>query len=221
VLARQATAVDLLSGGRLIFGIGAGWNENEHQVFDVPFMTVKERIDRLEEGVAIIKKTWQVSSPKPPRGGTIPILMGGVGEKRHLPLVAREAAEWNYTRLDHDEYRHKRQVIDEACSEIGRDPSTIRYSVMASYVIGRDRDELRERAVKLAGVLPRLKRDSPDEILDVARRSAFVGTPAEVVEQIRAYAALGVDLFMLQHFLLDDTDALELLASDVMPALAA
>ena len=221
VLAKQATAVDLLSGGRLIFGIGAGWNENEHQVFDVPFMTVKERIDRLVEGVDIIKKTWQASEPKPPRGGTIPILMGGVGEKRHLPLVAREAAEWNYTRLDHDEYRHKRQVIAESCREIGRDPSTIRYSVMASYIIGRDRDELRTRAVKMAEVLPRLKRDSPDEILEAARRGAFVGTPAEVVEQIRSYAALDVDLFMLQHFLLDDTDALELLASDVMPALAA
>ena len=221
ILARKATAVDLLSGGRLIFGVGAGWNENEHQVFEVPFLTTKERMDRLEEGVRIIRKTWQTSSPKPPRGGAIPILMGGVGEKRHLPLVAREAAEWNYTRLDHDEYRHKRQVIAESCRAIGRDPSTIRYSVMANYIVGRDRNELRRRAVQMAGVLPRLKRDSPDEILEEARKSAFVGTPAEVVEQIRSFAALDVELFMLQHFLLDDRDALELLAAEVMPALAA
>ncbi|HEV2217898.1 MAG TPA: LLM class flavin-dependent oxidoreductase [Candidatus Dormibacteraeota bacterium] len=220
VLARQAAAVDLLSGGRLIFGIGAGWNENEHQVLEVPFLTTKERMDRLEDGVRIIKKTWQVSSPKPARGGTIPILMGGVGEKRALPLVAREAAEWNYTRLDHDEYRLKRQVIAESCRDIGRDPSTIRYSVMANYIVGRDRDDLRHRAVQMAEVLPRLRRDSPDEILDVARKSAFVGTPAELVEQIRSYAALGVDLFMLQHFLLDDRDALELLSEEVMPAIA-
>jgi alkanesulfonate monooxygenase SsuD/methylene tetrahydromethanopterin reductase-like flavin-dependent oxidoreductase (luciferase family) len=221
VLAKQATAVDLLSGGRLIFGIGAGWNENEHQVFEVPFMTVKERIDRLEDGVRIIKKTWQASNPKPPRGGAIPILMGGVGEKRHLPLVAREAAEWNYTSLDHDEYRHKRQVIAEACRDIGRDPSTIRYSVMASYIIGRDRDDLHRRALQMAEVRPRLKRDTPDEILEAARQHGFVGTPGEVVEQIRSFAALDVDLFMLQHFLLDDADGLELLASEVMPALAA
>lgn len=220
ILARQATAVDLLSGGRLIFGIGAGWNENEHQVFEVPFLTTKERMDRLEEGVRIIKTTWQVSNPKPARGGVIPILMGGVGEKRALPLVAREAAEWNYTRLDHDEYRHKRQVIAESCREIGRDPSTIRYSVMATFIVGRDRDELRHRAVQMAEVLPRLKRDSPDEILEVARKGAFVGTPAEVVEQIRSFAALDVDLFVLQHFLLDDRDALELLAKDVLPAIA-
>src|SRR5438094_8990849 len=142
------------------------------------------------DGVHIIKKTWQDPSQRPPRGATIPILMGGVGEKRHLPLVAREADEWDYTRLDHDEYRHKRQVIAESCREIGSDPSTIRYSVMANYIVGRDLDELRQRAVQMAEVLPRLKRDSPDEILDVARKSAFVGTPAAVAEQIRSFAAL-------------------------------
>ena len=220
VLAKQATAVDLLSGGRLIFGIGAGWNENEHQVFDVPFMTVKERMDRFIEAVAITRKTWQISNPKPPRNGSIPILMGGVGEKRALPLVAREADEWNYTRIDHEEYRQKRAIISESCKEIGRDPSSIRYSVMANFLVGRDRDELRERAMKLAEVLPRLKRDSPDEIIEAAKRGAFVGTPEEVASQIRDYATLGVELFMLQHFLLDDTDHLELLAAEVMPALS-
>jgi len=220
VLARQATSVDVLSGGRLIFGIGAGWNEHEHEVFGVPFMTVGQRISRLEEGVATIRKAWKVSHPQPVRDGEIPILMGGVGEKRHLPLVAREASEWNYTRMDKDEYRHKRKVIDDSCREIGRDPSSLRYSVMANYLIGRDRSDLRERAVKMAAVVPRLKGANPDEILQTARDSAFVGTPDEVAEQIRDYGKLGVELFMLQHFLLDDRDALELLAKEVMPAVA-
>ena len=220
VLAKQATAVDILSGGRLIFGIGAGWNENEHQVFDIPFMTVGERMTRLEEGVRVIRKTWEVSNPKPPRDGAIPILMGGVGEKRHLPLVAREAAEWNFTGFDQDEYRHKRQVIAESCRDIGRDPSSIRYSVMSSYIVGRDRHELRQRAVQMAEMRPRLKRDSPDEILEAAGKSGFVGTPEQVAGQIREFAKLGVELFMLQHFLLDDTDGLELLAKEVLPALS-
>src|SRR6266704_2927528 len=220
VVARQATAVDVLSGGRLIFGIGAGWNENEHQVFEVPFLTTKERMDRLEEGVRIVKETWQASSPKPPRGGTIPILMGGVGEKRHLPLVAREADEWNYTRLDQDEYRHKRDVINEACKEIDRDPKTIRYSLMSNYLIGRDRDDLRERAVRMSEVLPRLEKESRDDMIRAARGSAFVGTPEEIAGQIREYAKLGIELFMLQHFLLDDRDALEMLAKEVIPAVA-
>jgi len=219
MLARQAAAVDVLSGGRLIFGIGAGWNEREHEMFGIPFLTVKERMDLLESGVARIRDTWTRSNPKPVQN-PIPILMGGVGEKRHLPLVAREAAEWNYTRMNHEEYRHKRDVINQSCHDIGRDPASIRYSVMTTYIIGRDRSELRERAVKLRDVLPHLKGLDADQALARVRQTAFVGTPEEMAEQIRGYAALGVDLFMLQHFLLDDRDALRLLAEEVMPAVA-
>ncbi len=220
VLARRATAVDLLSGGRLIFGVGAGWNENEHTVFHVPFLDVKGRMDRFEDGVRIIRDAWKSSNPRPQRDGKIPLLMGGVGEKRHLPIVAREADEWNYTRYDFEEYRHKREVLDRCCKEIGRDPSTIRYSVMTTFIVGRDRNELRERAVKMQDVLPRLRGLDPDECLKKVREGGFVGTPEEVAGQVREYARLGVELFMLQHFLLDDTDALRLLAEEVLPAVA-
>ncbi len=219
LLARQAAAVDLLSGGRLILGIGAGWNEREHEMFGIPFLTVKERMDLLEHGVARIRDTWSKSNPKPVQN-PIPLLMGGVGEKRHLPLVAREAAEWNHSRMNPDEYRQKRAVIDRCCREIGRDPSSIRYSVMTTYIIGRDRSELRERALKLRDVLPHLKGLDADQALARVRQTAFVGTPDEIAEQIRDYASLGVDLFMLQHFLLDDRDALQLLATEVIPAVA-
>jgi len=92
--------------------------------------------------------------------------------------------------------------------------------VMANYLIGRDAADLRERAMKMAEVLPRMKKDSADDIVQAARQSAFVGTPEEVAGQIREYAKLGVDLFMLQHFLLDDRDALELLSKEVVPAVA-
>ena len=220
VLARRATAVDLLSGGRLIFGVGAGWNEREHEMFHVPFLNLKGRMDRLEQGVAVIRETWQRSLPRPPRDGRIPILMGGVGEKRHLPLVAREADEWNYTRFDFDEYRYKREVLDRCCKDAGRDPASLRYSVMTTFIIGRDQDELRERGLKLQLVLPRLAGLDADAILKKTRESAFVGTPEEIAGQVREYARLGVELFMLQHFLLDDSDALELLAKEVMPAIA-
>ena len=220
VLGRRAAAVDLLSGGRLILGVGAGWNEHEHQLFHVPFFDVKGRMDRFEEGVKLIREAWAISNPKPPRGGKVPILMGGVGEKRALPLVAREADEWNHSRLDAEEYRHKRKVLARCCQEIGRDPASLKYSVMTTYIVGRDRDELRERALKMQQVLPRLKGLGADEILKKVRESAFVGTPEEVAGQMRDYARLGVDLFMLQHFLLDDSDELELLAKEVMPAVA-
>ena len=219
ILARKAAAVDLLSQGRLILGVGAGWNEHEHLMFGIPFLTLKGRMDLFEQGVASIRDTWVKSNPKPAQN-PMPLLMGGVGEKRALPLVAREAAEWNYTRLNHEEYQQKRRVLDAACKEIGRDPASIRYSVMGSYIIGRDRDELRHRALEIAKVVPRLKRDSADETLKAARASAFVGTPEEIAEQIREFAALGVDLFMLQHFLLDDADGMKLLAEEVLPAVA-
>ncbi len=220
VLGRRAAAVDQLSGGRLILGVGAGWNEREHEMFHVPFYDVKGRMDRLEQGVKIIRETWTKSRPQPPREGNVPLLMGGVGEKRHLPLVAREADEWNYTRFDFEAYRHKRDVIDRCCKEIGRDPASLRYSVMTTYIVGSDQDDLRERAVNMQKVLPRLQGLDPDGVLRKVRESAFVGTPEEVAGQIREYAKLGVDLFMLQHFLLDDADELELLAKEVIPAVA-
>jgi alkanesulfonate monooxygenase SsuD/methylene tetrahydromethanopterin reductase-like flavin-dependent oxidoreductase (luciferase family) len=219
VLARQAAAVDVSSGGRLILGVGAGWNEREHEMFGIPFLTVKERMDLLENGVARIRDTWQKSNPKPVRN-TIPLLMGGRGEKRALPMIAREASEWNLSHMDAEEYQQKRRVLEESCRAIGRDPSTIRHSTMATYIIGRDRDDLRERTAKMREFLPSLHGLDIDGAMSAIRKRGLVGTPDEIVDQIRSYAALGVDLFMLQHFLLDDRDALRLLAEEVIPAVA-
>ena len=219
ILARKAAAVDLLSGGRLILGVGAGWNEREHEMFGVPFFTVKERMDLLENGIVRIRDTWKKSNPKPAQN-PIPLLMGGRGEKRALPMIAREASEWNLSHMDAAEYQQKRGVLEENCRAIGRDPATIRHSVMATYIIGRDHDDLRERAAKLRDFLPSLRKLDIDGAMSEVRKRGLVGTPEEIVEQVRSYAALGVDLFMLQHFLLDDRDALQLLASDVIPAVA-
>ena len=218
-LARKAAAVDLLSNGRLILGVGAGWNEHEHEVFGVPFFTMKERMDLLESGVARIRDTWKKSNPKAAQI-PIPLLMGGRGEKRALPMIAREASEWNLSHMDAAEYQQKRVVLEENCRAIGRDPSTIRHSTMATYIIGRNRDDLHERAARLRDFLPSLRKLDIDEVLGEVSKRGLVGTADEIVDQIRSYAALGVDLFMLQHFLLDDYDALKLLASDVIPAVA-
>ena len=220
VLARIAAAVDVLSGGRLILGVGAGWYEQEHVENGLPFLTLKERMDLLESGITTIRATWKAVNPQPPRGDTIPLLMGGRGEKRAMPMMAREAAEWNVGFDGPDKYRHQSQVFDECCRAIGRDPSSVRRSVMTSYLIGRDRGELRERAGKIGEVVPRYKGVEPDEVLKTAAQSWLVGTPEQIAEQIREKAALGIDLFMLQHFLLDDSDALQLLAAEVIPAVA-
>jgi alkanesulfonate monooxygenase SsuD/methylene tetrahydromethanopterin reductase-like flavin-dependent oxidoreductase (luciferase family) len=91
---------------------------------------------------------------------------------------------------------------------------------MVGFIVGRNRRELRERALKAREIVPRIQSTDADQILEEQRAKWFVGTPEEIVEQLRRHVALGVQLFMLQHFLLDDRDALELLAREVIPAIA-
>src|ERR1700694_250876 len=171
------------------------------------------------EGIATMRDIWTKTTPKPARN-PIRLLLGGKGVKRTLPLVAREAAEWNLSRLDPEMFRQRRELLEQLCRDIGRDPATIKRSIMTTYVIGRNQDELRKRAALLSELLPNLRGKNPDEVLATVRPSAFVGTPDEIAGQMREHAKLGVDLFMLQHFLLDDSDALELLAKEVIPAVA-
>ncbi|HKV88385.1 MAG TPA: LLM class flavin-dependent oxidoreductase [Candidatus Dormibacteraeota bacterium] len=219
VLAKMAAAVDSLSGGRVLLGVGAGWNVNEHEVFGIPFYTERERFERLDAGIQTMREIWNTTNPKPARN-PIPLLIGGKGTKRTLPLVARQAAEWNLSRLDADLFREGRGVLDGLCREIGRDPSTIRKSVLCGYLIGRTEAEVRDRAAQMREVIPQLRPLTPDQVVEDRRARWFVGTPGRIAENMREHARLGVDLFMLQHFLLDDSDALELLAKEVVPAVA-
>lgn len=212
VLGRMARAVDELSGGRLLLGVGAGWNEAEHRAFGIPLPGWRERFDNLERGIELIERTFG--------DRRIPLLIGGGGERRTLPLAARKAAEWNFATADPEAYRAKSALLDERCREIGRDPSEIRRSLMSGFIIGRDPSELRERARQVAEIVPRFGDMGPDDILAALRERWFVGTPDEIVERMRRFGEAGVELFMLQHFLLDDGDALRLLAETVAVAVA-
>jgi alkanesulfonate monooxygenase SsuD/methylene tetrahydromethanopterin reductase-like flavin-dependent oxidoreductase (luciferase family) len=215
VLARMALAVDELAAGRLLLGVGTGWNQLEHEAMGIPFPSLRERFDMLEAGIARIRSVAG--------GHRIPILIGGGGEKRTLAIAAREASEWNLLGHDADDYRAKSALLDERCREVGRDSSEIRRSQMAGYLIGRDEAALEARALRLAEVLPSLQGESAAAIVSWLREQTgrwFAGTPEEIVEKLRPYVAAGVDLFMFQHYLLDDMEGLELVATQVMPRLA-
>lgn len=216
VLARIAVGVDELSGGRLLLGMGAGWNEIEHEEFGVPFLDWKGRFDRLQDAVERIPGLVS----RMPGARPLRLLLGGHGVRRSLPLIARHAFEWNGP--GHvDVYREKATILDRMCGEIGRDPRDIRRSIMTGVVVGRTRDEVRERASAMRRVLPDLADADVDTALDVLRQRWPVGTPDEVAERLRPLAGEGVELFMLQHFLLDDADHLEVLSTEVAPRLAA
>lgn len=218
VLAKMAAAVDQLSEGRLILGVGAGWNVPEHEAFQVPFPSLKERLDNLEAGIRLIRRTWRENKPAPVRG-EVAILIGGSGERRTLPIAAREAAEWNVYGVDVDSYRAKVEVLAGCCEAIGRDPRSIRHSLMATYCIGRDRSDLRRRVGRLAEVVVRLRGMDADAAIEEIGRRGFAGTPEQIAAAMRRYVEAGTDLFLLQHFLLDDEDALRLLSEEVAPAL--
>jgi alkanesulfonate monooxygenase SsuD/methylene tetrahydromethanopterin reductase-like flavin-dependent oxidoreductase (luciferase family) len=220
VLARMATSVDLLSGGRLVLGVGAGWYEEEHKAFHIPFPGLKERFDLLEEGIGIIRETWEKSNPKPTRG-SIPLLIGGGGEKRTIPVAAREAAEWGLGgKPDLETYRRKVGLLAEACEAIGRNPKEIKRSFQSGYLTGRNEKEILERAAETRSVIPRFRNLEPAAVVEAARANWLVGTPAEIAEQLAPYVELGLTRWHVQHFLLDDDEGLQLLMEGTAPAIA-
>ncbi len=229
LLARMASAVDLLSNGRLVVGVGAGWNVAEHEAFGIRLPPLKERFDRFEEGIAVIRALWRggpvdvagqyyplrhaAAYPRPLQRPAPPLLIGGDGEVRLLRIVARDADEWNSHAHGPDAYRVKRAKLEEHCRAVGRDPDTIRRSWMGSIVIGRDQGEVEEKARWLQSFLNVLPGAPPARVLDdLRRRSWMVGTPEQVAAQLDAWSALGVERVMFQWYHLDDLDGLALLA---------
>ncbi len=233
---RMAAQIDLLSGGRFVMGLGAGWNEPEHKAYGIPFPPVKERFDRLEESIQVIKGLWAPGpasfegkyyqldgadcQPKPAPGRP-PILIGGAGEKRTLKLVARYADEWNSVNLAPDAYAAKVAVLEKHCEAEGRDPATIRRSMMTFAVIGPDAtslDRATDRMMSMWGARPGT---SPSEYRETLRaRGMIVGGKEDVLEALGKYAEHGLEEVQFQHFNFGDDTVPEFLAGDVSAAAA-
>lgn len=145
VLANMAATVDIISGGRLDFGIGAGWSETEHNSYGMPLYAAGERIRRLGEACEIIKRMWTETAPsfegkyyqitdaycepKPLQKPYPPFVIGGAGEKLTLRVVAQYAAIWNVLDKGVEEFQQKSAILDDHCAAIGRDPQTIQRSI--------------------------------------------------------------------------------------------
>ena len=238
ILARMAAQIDELSGGRFVAGVGAGWNVPEHTAFGIPFPPLRERMDRLDESIRVMKALWSDGPatfdgryyqlqdaecyPKPVQR-PLPVMVGGMGERRTLRIVAELADEWNSLGVTIDDYRRKSEVLADHCAAIGRDPAEIKHSQMSGFIVGKDDRGIRRhlenigRKLQSDAVVGSMTADS-DSVLDAARgRGWLVGTPSQVVEELGKREEAGISRLMLQHHANDDFEVLELLATEVLP----
>jgi len=224
VLAKLVVSADHISGGRVELGIGTGWNEAEHTAYGFPFPSMRTRMDRLAEQVEIVHRSWGKepfsfrgehyaleeldARPKPVQRPHPPLLMGGSAGPRGAALAARWADEYNVVGMSPQDAAAARGRVREACERVGRDPDTVAFSLMHPFLVGADEADRRRRAAELAEVGP------------PGAEEGLSGTPEQIAERLREYAGVGVERVMLQHLLHRDTEALELLAAEVVPALA-
>jgi F420-dependent oxidoreductase-like protein len=205
-LAKQVTALDVISKGRAIWGIGAGWFEQEHLEYGYEFGSFTDRFEKLEEGLQIIKSmfvnehttfagkwfhvTNALNVPKPVQAGGPPVLIGGSGEKKTLRMVAQYGDACNVFGGP-DQIRHLMTVLDEHCATLGRDPKEICRTRLGTLILGRTMDEAQ---AKLSARLGGAKiEDLPPELQVRVRQQFLVGDPDTVLEQISALLEAGLD----------------------------
>ena len=191
--AKMAAQIDVISGGRFTLGLGTGWQENEHRAYGIPLGTLRERSDRLEEAAAVITslftqerttfagRYYQIENAPfspPPVQQPLPLLIGGVGEKRTLRTVARYAQAWN-AQVPPDVFAEKSRILDQHCADVGRDPSEIHRTVQ-TLIAFSDRPAQVERAG--------------------ARGAVIVGTSRDMREAIERYAAAGAAEIVIPDF---------------------
>jgi len=226
-LAKMAASVDVLSGGRLDLALGAGWYEGEHAMFGVALPPPRTRLEMLDEGVQVIKALWsgqpasfagkhyrlEAAEMHPlPVQSSPTIIIGGMGEKT-LQIIAKHATEWNCYYVSLDQFRQKSHWLDEQCAAIGRDPSTLRRSLMIPFVIGTDETMVQRHIDANRDMFANL----PPTIADWHAAGFVGGSPQQLVDQLKAFEEAGIQRFMLEHNDLDDVDSLELFASHVLP----
>jgi probable F420-dependent oxidoreductase len=238
VLAKSATAVDRLSGGRLELGLGAGWYEEEFDAFGYPFASVAERFDVLEETLAYVGALFDgepasfegkrfrldeaYNHPRPVQEPRPPLLVGGKGGPRLLRIAAEHADGWNAAwRWTPEAYAERAVAARQACKRADRDPTTFRLSLGLFTVVGEDEADLRRRFELMAQRLPAGVGEKLG--LDTLRTECLAGTPEEIVERMAAFAGLGVSELIVcpapVWFAMPDASMVDLFADRVLPSL--
>jgi F420-dependent oxidoreductase-like protein len=221
ILAKLATTADHVSGGRIELGMGTGWSEVEHTAYGFPFLSMKERMDVLEEQLAIVHdghwgdggfsfrgEHYELvdldARPKPVQRPHPPLIMGGGAGPRAARLAARYADEYNTNFVAPEEARRRRETIAAACAKAGREP--IPFSYMATTIVAADPAGVDARRAELGR--------------DLDPEADLVGTVEQVAARLREYAAAGVSRVHLQHLLHRDLEAVELIGRELVPAVA-
>ena len=220
VLAKMVVTADHISGGRVELGIGAGWHEPEHRAFGFGFPPPAERLRMLEEQLEIVHRSWESGPfdfagrhyrvegldafPKPVQQPHPNLIVGGRGGRRSVALAGRWADEYNTVFASPEVCRDRRQSVEKAWSDCGRDPSSVVFSLMTGGVVGRDHAEV-ERRLRQA-MDRRGAEGSLDDWLGTVRDAWIIGTVDEAAARLRDYEAAGVNRVMLQHQSHDDTD---------------
>lgn len=198
VVAKAAATVDHVSGGRVEVGMGAGWMTEEHERFGIPFDATRERLRMLAEHVERVDRQLRedplvVQRPRPP------LIVGGSAGRGTAEPAARFADEYNTFGVDAAEARRRRKKLDEACESVGRDPASLRFSLMTPFLLGRD------HARRFVEIYP--GSGSPDEVFEALRRRGLAGSTGDLVDGLGEFEAAGVERVMLQHVVHDDLDA--------------
>lgn len=232
---RMAQQLDALSGGRFVLGLGAGWHEEEHRIYGVEFPPRAERYDRLIEAIQLMKQLWYSDSgtfdgryyklagtdSKPhPAPEKPPILIGGSGPRRTMRIVAEFAHEWNATPLTPAEYKQVNDELARHCDELGRDPATIRRSMLLFATIGPDK---RTEDLSLDRFLTMMSPEGRKITLAdavAAGNAPWRGSVEQLVDHVGQLGDLGLDEVVFEHICHDEDTVPEWLASEVVPRLS-
>lgn len=220
--ARMASAVDDLSNGRLVLGLGAGWQEREHHLLGFDLLEPGARFNRFKEGMEVVIRLLQSGEPvtfegqyyqlrgatllpRPQRAGGPRILVGGNGVKRTLAHVVQYASEWNCVMLPPKEFARLNQRLDEMLTAAGREPGSVRRSMMTGCVFGKDESTLRQKLAARGSTLEQLQ-----------ERGVVAGSLGAINKQLAALEAAGLQRVMLQWLDLDDLESLDRLAKGIL-----